>query len=148
MFWIAAGLFLLTALASFHNAGFHYTLSNMIKWLEEQYTLLEKDNNYFQEAYELHNEHIPLLNQWLEESAGYGATIFVIQLANVVLLFTTMLGWHIFLLNLIVAIGMSGLCIGMWTTYRRRWIAEGICRGTYVNVEAMNIQATENSVDD
>lgn len=148
MIYVIAILWLFTAGVGYYNAHFRWHLNNMVKWMDKQHLILEDHPDYKQEAFQLYNETIPQVKMWVQESEGFIIPIIVVQVFNTMLLFVTLVGGESYWMNVFAATGNAALFVSARVLRKRRYTAEGMCRGVQVLVNAVEIQKSDETLDE
>lgn len=146
MFIVVIILFALVGLVALYNAHFQYHVTGMVKWLGEQYYVIEQYSDYLEEAHNLLHKDIPQVNQWLQESMKFMIGTCTIQLMNTILLFIVIFDEPTQILLLVAAVGNAALFASVGALRKRRYIIEGMCHGVQATLEAIEIQKAKREI--
>lgn len=146
IFWVATILWVVVHFASIQTASFRLRVGDMVKWLENQYPIIEEYPDFHEDAYLLHNNFIPQVKLWIMESVGYARVLLFIQGINTCLIFISMFEVRSYILYGVAAFANAAVIVSARELHRRRYIVEGICQGTKIILDAIGIQQeTEKS---
>ena len=115
-------------------------MSNMIHWLEDQYKVIEKHDDYHEESYNLYNRDIPLARLFFMESLQYVTIILIVQGINSIMVVASIGADLPYILYVVASFGNAAVMLLPRKLYKRRYMVEGMCRGVQVLVDAINIQ--------
>ena len=133
-------LFFFVLLVGFYAAQQLIVYDRMWKWLYKQYEILNANEDYQREADEIINSDLPTIEQFSSQNMFIVTPILAItQILNAILIFSTLVLLTTSAeLNLAIALfnALSGMAFTVMR--RRRYKAEGICRGTKIIVESLD----------
>lgn len=145
MFLVIIVLFILVGVVALYNAHFQYHATGMVKWLGEQYYVIEQYSDYLEEAHNLLHKDIPQVNQWLQESKKYMFGSCSVQMMNSILIYIVIFDEPTKILLFIAAVSNAALFASVGILRKRRYIVEGMCHGTQAILEAIEIQKSNKS---
>lgn len=143
MMFIYIILFVVGMAFTMYNTQHRNRYLSMVNWMVRQYIELDKNKDFKKEAKETYN-NIAQLYQWTKSSTLMIFPLFILQIASSTLIFLTYFDINTYILSTAVMVGYIIILLYFSKVRNNRYVAEGFCKATQINVSASKIYEIEN----